>query len=82
MKVKLTFSNFNAFIKHNIVYFSSSDLLVERSLLDKLVNIKGGVDLKISNCLLHFFCLFVLFIYMSVGCVSTFRTCVQVYLEI
>ena len=30
----------------------------------------------------EFFCLFVVFIYMSAGCVPTFRTCVQVYLEI
>ena len=35
----------------------------------------GPWNIKKKNC-------FSVFIYMSAGCVSTFRTCVQVYLEI
>ena len=41
---------------------------------------KGAVDLK-HQLYTAFFCLFVVFIYMSVGCVLTFRTCMQDYLE-
>ena len=44
-------------------------------------NIKGAVYLK-HQFFTALFVLFVVFIYMSAGCVSTFRTCVQVYLEI
>ena len=29
----------------------------------------------------YFFCCFIVFLYMSTGCVSTFRSCVQGYLE-
>ena len=45
------------------------------------IGLKGAVDLKISTVYCIFFvCLFCSF--MSVGCVSIFRICVQVYLEI
>ena len=30
---------------------------------------------------IFFFCCFIVFLYMSAGCVSTFRSCVQGYLE-
>ena len=44
--------------------------------------IKGGVDHIFCCCLneKNFVC-FIVFLYMSAGCVSTFRTCVQGYLE-
>ena len=43
---------------------------------------RGGGHRPKTSIVYCIFVLFVVFIYMSAGCVSTFRTCVQVYLEI
>ena len=43
--------------------------------------LRGGSRAQNINILLNLLC-FSVFIYMSAGCISIFRTCVQVYLEI
>ena len=47
--------------------------------VDSLI-LKGGMTIFFKFPKKNFFC-FIVFLYMSAGCVSTIRTCVQVYLE-
>ena len=52
--------------------------LLERKLFKGSVAHGVSRSIKFSQC---FFCCFIVFLYMSAGCVSTFRSCMQGYLE-